>query len=31
VVKQDGKVLWDKRRQGDEFPDDAAILQQLGK
>jgi len=24
-------VLWDKRRQGDEFPDDDAILQQLAK
>jgi hypothetical protein len=29
IVKADGKVLWDKRRQDDEFPTEAAILGKL--
>ena len=32
VVKADGKLLWDKqRRDGDEFPEHAQILAQLGR
>ncbi|MBK8096338.1 MAG: Rdx family protein [Planctomycetes bacterium] len=29
VVKADGKLLWDKKKRGDEFPEDQQILSQL--
>jgi hypothetical protein len=31
VVVADDRVLWDKRKQDDEFPAEAQILGQLGK
>lgn len=30
IVTADGKQLWDKRHMDDEFPENAAILKQLG-
>ena len=29
IVKADGKTLWDKMKQGDEFPEHDAILSQI--
>jgi predicted Rdx family selenoprotein len=29
VVTVDGRVLWDKRKNGDEFPEERAILANL--
>jgi selT/selW/selH-like putative selenoprotein len=29
VVTVDGQRVWDKRKQGDEFPDEAALVASL--
>jgi len=29
IVVADGQKLWDKRRNGDEFPDEEALLEEL--
>lgn len=29
IVTVDGRKVWDKRAQGDEFPDDEALLDEL--
>lgn len=30
IVKVDGKELWNKRQMEDRFPEEAAIVRQLG-
>ena len=29
IVKRDGEVLWDKRSQDNQFPEDQQVLSQL--
>lgn len=31
IVTRDGEQLWNKRQMGDEFPDEDAIVEALGK
>ena len=31
IVVADGRTLWDKKKNGDAFPEETAILKLLGK